>query len=354
MAAWLLKNEPDPHIIGGVDLGSWPFSRVMTEPDQMARFNGVRNLQARNFMRDKIREGDTVLFYHSSTAIPGVAGLATVARAAYPDPDAADKAHPLYDAAHSEASPKWFAIDLRAVRPMASHVSLTALREAAAREPAGAIAGMTLLKQPRLSVQPVTPEQLEAVLALEAQLQASVGADSSAASASGSSGSGSSAAPAHGGAGAVAAVPQKKQGARGKVQGVASAQAVGAAGAAGGSADGSSASAKPKAAERRGKTVAAARTKSHSDGATEGGAGRGSMKSAAAAAKVETGDAGAVAPAAKRSPGSRAVQRATTAGASGEAAAVASTEPPSRPAASATAASTASAPGVGSKRKRAP
>lgn len=311
----------------------------------------MRNLQARNFMRDKIKEGDTVLFYHSSTAIPGVAGLATVARAAYPDPDAADKGHPLYDAAHSEASPKWFAIDLRAVRPMAPYVSLTALREAAAREPAGAIAGMTLLKQPRLSVQPVTAEQLEAVLALEAQLQASVGADSSAASASGSSGSGSSAAPANGGAGSaksVASVPQKKQGARGKV---ASAKA---AGAAGRSADGSSATPKPKAAERRGKTVAAATTQSDSDGAPKGGAGRGSTKSDAAAAEVETGDADAVAPAAKRPPGTRAVHRAATAGASGEAAAVASTEPTSRPAASATAASTASAPGVGSKRKRVP
>jgi len=159
-------------MVGGVDL-SYPFSRLLTEKDCCGRFNGVRNFRARNFLRDKVAAGDRVLFFHSSTAVPGIAGIAEVARAAYSDPDASDPRHPLFDAKHTESTPRWFAVDLKHVRPMRSFVSLASLRAAAVSD--AALGEMLLLRQPRLSVQPISEEQWNAIIRLEDTLAESGG-----------------------------------------------------------------------------------------------------------------------------------------------------------------------------------
>ncbi len=173
---WLLKSEPDTHMLQPaspahppVDV-SYSFARLAAEG--VGPFFGVRNFQARTFLRDGLAVGDRVLFYHSGCKVPGVAGLAEVARAGYPDPDALDAASPFYDAAHTAAAPRWFRVDLRFTRHLQAFVPLPALRADAAL----AASGMVLLRQPRLSVQPVTEAQAGRVLALAAELGAAAAA----------------------------------------------------------------------------------------------------------------------------------------------------------------------------------
>ncbi len=114
--------------------------------------------QARNYLRDKVRKGDHVLYFHSSCKVPGVYGVAEVMAPAYPDGDALEPAHPLFDPKHTAAAPRWFRVDLTPLRALL--VPLRALRAAPA------LADMALLRQPRLSVMPVTPEQWREVLRL--------------------------------------------------------------------------------------------------------------------------------------------------------------------------------------------
>lgn len=159
---WLLKAEPEPHVVGGRDMGSQPYSLLETAGS--VTYEGVRNFTARNNIRDKIKPGQHVFWYHASCAVPGIAGIAEVV-AKGPDPCAADPSHPFYDARHTPEEPRWFNLRLRPVRALARHISLTELR--AHGDAGGPLAGMTLLKQSRLSVGPVTDAEWAAVLALE-------------------------------------------------------------------------------------------------------------------------------------------------------------------------------------------
>jgi predicted RNA-binding protein with PUA-like domain len=121
---------------------------------------GVRNYQARNFMRDAMRVGDGVLFYHSSCPEPGIAGLAEVASAAYPDASQFDPASPYFDAKSSRATPRWLHVDVRALRK-------TPLLSLAALRATPALATMIVLQRgSRLSITPVTPTEWAAVNAL--------------------------------------------------------------------------------------------------------------------------------------------------------------------------------------------
>jgi predicted RNA-binding protein with PUA-like domain len=133
-------------------------------PHHVAPWTGVRNYQARNFMRDAMRVGDGVLFYHSSCAEPGIAGLAEIASAAYPDPTQFDPASPYHDPASDRAAPRWLSVDVRLVRK----TRLLALREMRARPE---LADLQVLRRGnRLSITPVTPAQWHAVLrALDAR-----------------------------------------------------------------------------------------------------------------------------------------------------------------------------------------
>jgi predicted RNA-binding protein with PUA-like domain len=145
---WLMKSEPDEASI--TDLAEAPGHRLP--------WTGVRNYQARNFMRDDMRIGDGVLFYHSSCAEPGVAGIAEVASAAYPDATQFDPESPYYDPKSDPDKPRWLHVDVvhRATTPL---LPLKAMRERPE------LTSMRLLRPGnRLSITPVTPEEWRAVM----------------------------------------------------------------------------------------------------------------------------------------------------------------------------------------------
>lgn len=133
----------------------------MHAPRRTTGWDGVRNYQARNFMRDDMQPGDGVLFYHSSASPPAIAGIAEVARAAYPDPTQFDAKSEYFDAKSDVDAPTWMQVDIRGLEPLARLLPLEELR----RVPA--LAKMVLLqKGSRLSVQPVTKGEWEAVMEL--------------------------------------------------------------------------------------------------------------------------------------------------------------------------------------------
>jgi predicted RNA-binding protein with PUA-like domain len=140
MNYWLMKSEPDECSIDD----------VLAAPGRKTAWSGVRNYQARNFMRDGMRIGDGVLFYHSSCAEPGVAGIAEVASSAYTDASQFDKKSPYYDPKSKKDAPRWVNVDVRAVRK----TKLVPLSEIRRHKP---LAKMTLLKPGnRLSITPVS------------------------------------------------------------------------------------------------------------------------------------------------------------------------------------------------------
>jgi predicted RNA-binding protein with PUA-like domain len=145
-----MKSEPDECSID--DLAK--------RPQQTVPWTGVRNYQARNFMRDAMRVGDGVLFYHSSCPQPGIAGLAEVASTAYPDATQFDPNSKYFDAKASREHPRWLHVDVKLVRK----TRLLSLPEM--RQHAG-LADMQVLRPGnRLSITPVTPAQWQAVLQL--------------------------------------------------------------------------------------------------------------------------------------------------------------------------------------------
>ena len=146
MNYWLMKSEPDEASIHDLQ-------RAGTLP-----WTGVRNYQARNFMRDAMRIGDGVLFYHSSCPEPGIAGLAEVCSAAYPDATQFDAKSPYFDPKSKPDAPRWVHVDVR-WRETTPLLSLKALREA----PELASMGV-LQKGSRLSITPVTAAEWKAVL----------------------------------------------------------------------------------------------------------------------------------------------------------------------------------------------
>ena len=147
---WLMKSEPEECSI----------DTLAQLPGQTVPWIGVRNYQARNFMRDAMRMGDGVLFYHSSCAEPGIAGLAEVASACYPDASQFDPASPYVDPKSSPEAPRWLHVDVRLVKKTRL-LSLKEMRGAAQ------LASMEVLRRgSRLSITPVSPEEWAAVTAL--------------------------------------------------------------------------------------------------------------------------------------------------------------------------------------------
>lgn len=146
---WLMKTEPDVFSIDDLE-------RVGTEP-----WEGVRNYQARNLLRDELRVGDGVLFYHSSTQPPGVAGLARVSKAGHPDPSQFDERSKYYDPGSSKDDPRWYQVEVEFVERFERLVSLEELKHDAKCE------GMRVTQRgQRLSVQPVEPEHYRRVRSL--------------------------------------------------------------------------------------------------------------------------------------------------------------------------------------------
>jgi predicted RNA-binding protein with PUA-like domain len=140
MAYWLMKSEPDEVSIDD----------LARAPGKTVAWFGVRNYQARNYMRDQMRVGDEAFFYHSSCGEPGIAGLCEVARAAYPDATQFDAKSKYYDPKATPAAPRWQNVDVRFVAKIAL-ISLDALREH------DALADMVVLRRGnRLSITPVS------------------------------------------------------------------------------------------------------------------------------------------------------------------------------------------------------
>jgi predicted RNA-binding protein with PUA-like domain len=147
---WLMKSEPDEASIDD----------LARAEGQTLPWTGVRNYQARNFMRDAMSPGDGVLFYHSSCAQPGIAGLAEVVGGLAPDPTQFDPASPYHDPRSSPQSPRWLQVDVRLVRK-------TPLLPLARMRACPALSTMRVLQRGnRLSITPVTPSEWQSVLAL--------------------------------------------------------------------------------------------------------------------------------------------------------------------------------------------
>ena len=138
---WLMKSEPDEVSIDD----------ALAAPDATVAWTGVRNYQARNFMRDGMKVGDGVLFYHSSCPEPGIAGIARVASGIKPDPTQFDPKSPYYDVASKKDDPRWLLVDVQALRK----TRLLALPELRARPELAEL--VVLRKGNRLSITPVEP-----------------------------------------------------------------------------------------------------------------------------------------------------------------------------------------------------
>jgi len=145
---WLVKSEPN----------CFSFDDLLRSPGRTTCWDGVRNYQARNFMRDDMKKGDLVFFYHSSAEPPVIVGVAEVVREGYPDHTAFEPAADHFDPKSSEDSPTWIMVDLRAVERLARPLALSDLRGVPGLEK------MVLLQRgSRLSVQPVSVEEWEIV-----------------------------------------------------------------------------------------------------------------------------------------------------------------------------------------------
>jgi predicted RNA-binding protein with PUA-like domain len=150
MNYWLMKSEPDT------------FSIDDLKRKGKEAWDGVRNYQARNFMRDGMRVGDKVFFYHSNCAVPGIAGIASVATAAYPDPSQFDPKSQYFDAGAKREDPRWMLVDVKFVRKLKRVISLEELKGI------DELADMALVRKGnRLSVMPVSKPHWDYILTLE-------------------------------------------------------------------------------------------------------------------------------------------------------------------------------------------
>jgi len=154
MHFWLMKTEPN----------AFSLDDLISRPGQTEPWDGVRNYQARNMMRDGMKVGDQVFFYHSNCDVPGIVGIACIARKAYPDHTAFDPLHKHYDPGSSQENPRWLMVDVQFVRRLQRVISLAELKTHA-----NELDGFALLRKGnRLSVMPVDAIHWAFIEALEA------------------------------------------------------------------------------------------------------------------------------------------------------------------------------------------
>lgn len=154
MPFWLMKSEPD----------AFSIDDLRDRPEQTEPWDGIRNYQARNFMRDRMRVGDRAFFYHSNCKEPGIVGIMEIASAAYPDPKQFDANSKYFDPKATLEQPRWQLVDVRYLRHLKRCIPLAELRA----HDDGALKGMRLLaKGNRLSIMPVAEEHWDFILSLE-------------------------------------------------------------------------------------------------------------------------------------------------------------------------------------------
>lgn len=148
---WLMKSEPDV----------FSFDDLKKMPKKTEHWDGVRNYQARNFMRDEMKKGDLVLFYHSNCTVPGIVGIAKVVKEGYPDHTSWDKKSKYHDVKSTPENPRWFMVDVQWQKPFKDVVSLKDMKEDNKLE------GMLVIqKGQRLSIQPVADKHYKHVCKL--------------------------------------------------------------------------------------------------------------------------------------------------------------------------------------------
>lgn len=152
MNYWLMKSEPD----------AFSIDDLQQRPEQTEHWDGVRNYQARNMMRDEMRIGDRVFFYHSNCDLPGIVGIAEVVKQAYPDHTAFDPDDTHFDPKSTVDKPTWFMVDVQFVRKLSRTISLRELKDLPE------LAELALVRRGnRLSIMPVSEQQWQFILALE-------------------------------------------------------------------------------------------------------------------------------------------------------------------------------------------
>lgn len=152
MNYWLMKSEPD----------AFSIDDLVTMPDQTEHWDGVRNYQARNLMRDRMKVGDQAFFYHSNCKVPGIVGIMEVVREGYPDHTAFDAQSKYFDPKSDPDQPRWMMVDIKYIRHTDRVISLAELKE----QPA--LANMVLVRKGnRLSVMPVTEAEWQHILSME-------------------------------------------------------------------------------------------------------------------------------------------------------------------------------------------
>jgi predicted RNA-binding protein with PUA-like domain len=153
MKHWLFKSEPETYGIDHLD----------REPRKTTAWDGVRNYQVRNMLRDEVSRGDEGFLYHSSCDIPGIVGIVKVVRAAYPDASAFDPDSRYFDAKSDAKNPRWFCVDVKLIKKIEPKITLNELRS----HENGALADMLVLKRGnRLSITPVTNAEWKFILDL--------------------------------------------------------------------------------------------------------------------------------------------------------------------------------------------
>jgi predicted RNA-binding protein with PUA-like domain len=154
MNYWLLKSEPD----------EFSFDDLLKSPKQTEPWTGVRNYQARNFIRDRMKLTDKVLFYHSSTAVPAIVGIAEVISKPYADPTQFDPKSDYFDGGSKPENPRWLAVDVKAVKKLKNLVTLEQIKKE------GKLKEMRLVQRGnRLSVMPVTKKEFDFVVKLSSE-----------------------------------------------------------------------------------------------------------------------------------------------------------------------------------------
>jgi len=152
MNYWLMKSEPE----------AFSIDDLQQRPDQTEHWDGVRNYQARNMMRDDMKIGDQIFFYHSNCKLPGIVGIAEVVKESYPDFTAFDPDDKHFDPKSNPDKPTWFMVDVKFVRKLQRTISLQELKQ----QPE--LSDLALVRRGnRLSIMPVTEQQWGSVLALE-------------------------------------------------------------------------------------------------------------------------------------------------------------------------------------------